>query len=235
MTEGLGYTRFGAHGGAWGAGVTACLGLAYPEQVMGIHVTALESPYLDSEARELSQAEQAFLKETEAWEKAEGGYSHLQRTKPQTLSYGLNDSPVGLAAWIVEKFRSWSDCDGDMERRFTKDELLANVTLYWVTQTINSSMRPLLRSAARPRPLQAAGAHHSPLRHRSLSERHRPAAARMGRTLLQRAALDTDAARRSLPRNGRAGIAGSGHTLFLQATALRKDIASRKDAGARKT
>lgn len=65
----------------------------------------------------------------------------IQGTKPQTLAYGLNDSPVGLAAWIVEKFRSWSDCDGDVERRFTKDELLTNVMIYWVTQTIHSAIR----------------------------------------------------------------------------------------------
>jgi pimeloyl-ACP methyl ester carboxylesterase len=141
MTEGLGYARFGAHGGDWGAGVTACLGLAHPDAVMGIHVTALESPYLEPDARELSQSERVFLDETEAWNRAEYGYGHIQRTKPQTLAYGLNDSPAGLAAWVVEKFRSWSDCAGDVERSFTKEELLTNITIYWATQTINSSMR----------------------------------------------------------------------------------------------
>ncbi len=77
----------------------------------------------------------------ERWQQDEGGYSHIQGTKPQTLSYGLNDSPVGLAAWIVEKYRTWSDCGGDVEKRFTKDELLTNITIYWVTQTIGSSVR----------------------------------------------------------------------------------------------
>jgi pimeloyl-ACP methyl ester carboxylesterase len=72
---------------------------------------------------------------------ASGGYSHMQRTRPQTLAYGLTDSPVGLAAWIVDKWREWSDCDGDPERRFTKDQLLTTVTLYWVTGTIGSSFR----------------------------------------------------------------------------------------------
>ena len=72
---------------------------------------------------------------------AEGGYFHIQGTKPQTLSFGLNDSPAGLAAWIVEKYRSWSDCGGDVETRFTKDELLTIITIYWVTQSIGSSTK----------------------------------------------------------------------------------------------
>jgi len=77
---------------------------------------------------------QQFLKE-------ETGYQRIQGTKPQTLAYALNDSPAGLAAWIVEKFRTWSDCDGDIERRFTKDQLLTNIMLYWVPETANSSCR----------------------------------------------------------------------------------------------
>jgi len=71
----------------------------------------------------------------------EGAYSRIQGTRPQTLAYGLNDSPAGLAGWIVEKFRAWSDCQGDVERAFSKDELLTNIMIYWVTQTINSSTR----------------------------------------------------------------------------------------------
>lgn len=71
----------------------------------------------------------------------EGAYAMVHLTKPQTLAFGLNDSPAGLAAWIVEKFRSWSDCDGDVEKRFTKDELLTNLTIYWATETISSSCR----------------------------------------------------------------------------------------------
>jgi len=68
-------------------------------------------------------------------------YFNLHSTKPQTLGYGLNDSPAGLAAWIVEKFQAWCDCDGDLESSFTKDDLLTNLTLYWATETITSSMR----------------------------------------------------------------------------------------------
>ncbi len=145
MTENLGYSKFCAQGGDWGAGVTARLGFAYPEQVTGIHVTSVSGgtmvPYLGHGSRPVSAAEQAMLDQRETWRQNEGGYSHIQGTKPQTLSYGLNDSPAGLAAWIVEKFRTWSDCGGDVEKSFTKDDLLTNVTIYWATQTINSSTR----------------------------------------------------------------------------------------------
>ena len=98
-------------------------------------------PYLGPGSRPLSQPEQAMLDQRETWRQNEGGYSHIQGTKPQTLGYGLNDSPAGLAAWIVEKFRTWSDCGGDVESVFTKDELLTNVMIYWATQSINSSTR----------------------------------------------------------------------------------------------
>jgi pimeloyl-ACP methyl ester carboxylesterase len=87
------------------------------------------------------------LKDAENWRNTESGYALIQSSKPQTLSYGLNDSPAGLAAWIVEKFRTWSDCDGNVEKRFTKDELLANLTIYWATETINSSIRLYYESA----------------------------------------------------------------------------------------
>ena len=144
MTEVLGYQSFAAQAGDWGATVTSRLGFTYPGRVVGIHLTSAAAgpqPYLGPGAPDLSDAEMTFLREMERWKEGEGGYMHMHMTKPQTLAYGLNDSPVALAAWIVEKWRTWSDCDGDVERRFTKDELLANVTIYWVTQTINSSMR----------------------------------------------------------------------------------------------
>ena len=138
----LGYDRFGAQGGDWGGGVTASVAHANPENVIGTHVTLVTaSPFLGPGSRELSERERAFLQARDDWRQTEGGYGHIQGTKPQTLSYGLTDSPVGLAAWIVEKFRTWSDCGGDLERVYTKDELLTNVTLYWVTRTISSSVR----------------------------------------------------------------------------------------------
>jgi pimeloyl-ACP methyl ester carboxylesterase len=143
MTDVLGYRHFGAHGGDIGGWVTSQLGRLYPQQVIGIHVNGVcARPYLGTEARPLSEQERACLAGQARWEREEGAYAHLQHTKPQTLAYGLNDSPAGLAAWIVEKFRSWSDCDGEVERRFTKEELLANISLYWLTQTINSSFLP---------------------------------------------------------------------------------------------
>jgi pimeloyl-ACP methyl ester carboxylesterase len=98
----------------------------------------------------LSAAEQSFLQQRQDWLQAEGGYSHIQGTKPQTLSYGLNDSPTGLAAWIVEKYRTWSDCHGDVESRFSKDELLTTATIYWVTRTRNASTRLYYETQRQP-------------------------------------------------------------------------------------
>ncbi|MEY4580341.1 MAG: hypothetical protein RL701_5044, partial [Pseudomonadota bacterium] len=142
MTETLGYTRYAAHGGDWGSAITEQLAVTQPEQLLGIHLTEIPFTRLFSvPPANLSAAEQAYVQAGRKWQRNEGGYFAIQSTKPQTLAAGLADSPVGLAAWIVEKYRGWSDCDGDVERAFTKDELLANITLYWVTQTIHSAMR----------------------------------------------------------------------------------------------
>ena len=141
MTRKLGYRRFGAQGGDIGAGVTTRLGLHHSNKLIGIHLTNVANPYLGPGTRELTEAEKALMKEEEAWDNEEGAYASIQATRPQTLAYALNDSPVGLAAWIIEKFRAWSDCDGDVEKRFTKEELLTNVMIYWTTETINSSIR----------------------------------------------------------------------------------------------
>lgn len=99
----------------------------------------------------LSKPEQEYLEADKQWQMQDGAYAMRQGTKPQTLAYGLNDSPVGLAAWIIDKFRAWSDCDGDVETRFTKDELLSNITLYWATQTINSSVQHYYEDQHHPR------------------------------------------------------------------------------------
>ena len=143
MTEGLGYPRFGAQGGDWGAAVTTALGYDHSEKVAGIHLNMVGGRPRTPGPGEptLSAAEHEFLKERERWWQEEQGYIHMQRTKPQTLAYGLNDSPAGLAAWIVEKFRTWSDGDGDVERSFTRDDILTNITIYWATQTINAANR----------------------------------------------------------------------------------------------
>jgi pimeloyl-ACP methyl ester carboxylesterase len=142
MSEELGYRRFGAHGGDVGSGVTEKLASAHADSLIGIHFTDVPYWHLFTIPHEgLSEAERGYLEAGRRWQMEEGAYALIQSTKPQTPAYALNDSPAGLAAWIVEKFRSWSDCDGDVERRFTKDELLANVMIYWVTETINSSFR----------------------------------------------------------------------------------------------
>ena len=143
MTANLGYPRFAAQGGDIGAGVTARLGYGHSDQLYGIHLTSVTrpTPYLGPGSRPLTDDEDALVKQRDRWFMDEGGYNHIQGTKPQTLSYGLNDSPAGLAAWIVEKYRTWSDCHGDIESRYTKDELLTIVTIYWVTNSIGSSVR----------------------------------------------------------------------------------------------
>ena len=151
MTDELGYARYGAHGGDWGGAVTASVAHARPDDVTGAHVTlVIGAPHLGDGAAPLSEAEEAFMAEREQWRHEEGGYGHIQGTKPLTLAYGLADSPVGLAAWIVEKFRTWSDCGGDVESVYTKDELLTNIGIYWHTGTIGSSVRLYYESQRDP-------------------------------------------------------------------------------------
>jgi pimeloyl-ACP methyl ester carboxylesterase len=154
MTEVLGYRRFAAAGGDIGSGVTRFLAVAHPDVLVGIHLTDTGLP-LSAEVPDLSAAEKQYLQAAQQWRLQEGAYILQHSTKPQTLAYGLNDSPVGLAAWIVEKFRAWSDCDGDVERRFSKDDLLTNITIYWVTETINSSIRMYYENVRLSPPLKA--------------------------------------------------------------------------------
>jgi pimeloyl-ACP methyl ester carboxylesterase len=150
----LGYSRFAAQGGDLGAGVSTILGLRHADRTIGIHLNHVPGsyrPYLQAGTK-LTSVEEEFLKSVAGWSDESGAYAHIQRTRPQTAAYGLNDSPAGLAAWILEKFREWSDCNGDLYSRFTRDELLANVTLYWMTETIHSSFR--LYFEGRKAPLQ---------------------------------------------------------------------------------
>lgn len=141
MQETLGYDRFFAAGGDVGSGVSKTLAIRFPDQVRAIHLTDVGYPNGTEDWSTMSPAEQEFGEFIGQWWMTEGAYNMIQSTKPQTLGYALNDSPVGLAAWIVEKFHGWSDHQGNIENRFTKDELLTNVMIYWVTRTINSSMR----------------------------------------------------------------------------------------------
>jgi microsomal epoxide hydrolase len=154
MTETLGYPRFAAAGGDIGSGVTQSLALTHPKLLVGIYLTYLGSSS-SAQYHDLSEAERHHLSAVQRWMQQEGAYEHLQATKPQTLAYGLNDSPVGLAAWIIEKFRSWSDCDGEIERSFSKDELLTTIMIYWVTETLNSSIRTYYENAHALPSLQA--------------------------------------------------------------------------------
>jgi pimeloyl-ACP methyl ester carboxylesterase len=136
----LGYQRFAAQGGDWGLYITATLARSYADKIIGLHLDMQPSRGVLSQ-EVTTDAERHWYEQRAHWIWDESGYSHIQETRPQTLAYGLNDSPVGLAGWIVEKFRAWSDCHGEIERVFTKDELLTIITIYWVTQTINSSTR----------------------------------------------------------------------------------------------
>jgi pimeloyl-ACP methyl ester carboxylesterase len=142
LMRGLGYARYGAGGGDFGAGVATFMALDDPAPMIGIHLSNLEIlPYTGPGSRPLSEAERRFLARSEAFWQLEGGYKAIQSTRPQTVAYGLNDSPAGLAAWILEKWRAWSDSHGDLTTRFSRDFLLTNLTIYWATQTITSSMR----------------------------------------------------------------------------------------------
>ena len=143
MTQVLGYPSFIAQGTDVGAGVTSLLGYFFPDCVRGIHISSVDLLWPDPlpAESELTENEKNYMTSFKKWEREENGYGHIQGTRPQTLAYGLNDSPAGLAAWIVEKFRAWSDCGGNIESRFTEDELLTTIMIYWTPQTINSSMR----------------------------------------------------------------------------------------------
>ncbi len=151
----LGYQRFGAAGGDIGSHVSRYLALDHPDRVVAVHRMDAGLPVFTGDPAELSFEERAWMQSATAWGAAEGAYAAMHRTKPQTAAFGLSDSPAGLAAWIVEKLRSWSDCDGDIERSYTKDEILTNVMIYWLTGTIGSSMRMYSANAAIP-PAQLA-------------------------------------------------------------------------------
>jgi pimeloyl-ACP methyl ester carboxylesterase len=155
MSNVLGYERFGAQGGDWGGFITSCLGHAYPERLIGIHLNFLAVPRDPKAVAEPSAEERAYFQTLAGWLREESGYQWIQGTRPQTLSFGLTDSPAGLAAWIVEKFRAWSDCGGDVERAFSKDTMLTNIMLYWVTGAINSSFWPYYDRRHSPWPIPA--------------------------------------------------------------------------------
>ena len=153
MTDVLGYRRWAAQGGDWGGFITSRLGAAYPERLVGIHVNLLSLRRDIRPPANPSPEEKTYLDDLARFQREETGYQWIQGTRPQTLAFGLSDSPAGLAAWIVEKFRRWSDCDGQVERRFTKDELLTNVMIYWVNGAINASFWPYYARFHSPWPI----------------------------------------------------------------------------------
>ena len=152
LMDRLGYERFGAYGSDWGAGITRVLGARYPDRLVGVHTPG--SPPRAQRDPETDE-ERAFLEAAALWSVEETGYQRIQGTKPQTLAFGLTDSPAGVAAWITEKLRSWSDCDGDIENRFSKDQILTLVSIYWHSRSIGTSVRYYHANglgSSRPRP-----------------------------------------------------------------------------------
>ena len=155
----LGHPRFAAQGGDWGAFITSRLGAVHADKLLGIHINLLGVRRDPKMVSDPTPEEKLYLGELEHWIKEETGYQWIQGTKPQTLAFGLTDSPAGLAAWIVEKFRSWSDCGGDVERAVSRDELLANISLYWFTGAIGSSFWPYYARLHGPWPIPDSGIH----------------------------------------------------------------------------
>ena len=157
MTKTLGYRRFAAQGGDWGGITASRMGYAHADKLIGIHVNLLAVRRDTNMVSNPTPEERTYLGELAQWLKEETGYQWIQGTRPQTLSFALTDSPAGLAAWIVEKFRVWSDCNGDVESAFTRDQLLANISLYWFTGAIGSSFFPYYFRMHRPWPIPEGG------------------------------------------------------------------------------
>jgi pimeloyl-ACP methyl ester carboxylesterase len=134
----LGYERYGLQGTDWGAGISTQMALTVPTRVAGLHLNTCDGG-VRPDPPTLTDAERADRENEDFFGSDESGYWRIMGTKPNTIGYALNDSPIGLAAWIVEKFRSWCDCAGNPETRFTKDVLLTNITIYWVTETARST------------------------------------------------------------------------------------------------
>jgi pimeloyl-ACP methyl ester carboxylesterase len=152
MTRVLGYRRYGCQGGDWGASISTVLGHRHPEAVTGIHLNLLivrRDPALSDDP--------AYSRQLKHFLAEEAGYQAIQGTKPQTLAFGLSDSPAGLAAWIAEKFRTWSDCGGVPENAIPRDDMLANIALYWFTGAIGSSFWPYYARLHSGWPIPAGG------------------------------------------------------------------------------
>jgi pimeloyl-ACP methyl ester carboxylesterase len=149
----LGYSSYFAQGGDIGSGVSTWLARLHPEAVRALHLNFISGSYqppLTEADRPLSAAESLWLAARTQWVEREGGYSHIQTTKPQTLAYSLTDSPVGLAGWLLEKFFAWSDGSDDLTQRFDVDELLTNVSVYWFSGNVAATLRMYQENALEP-------------------------------------------------------------------------------------
>ncbi len=153
MTDVLGYRRFAAQGGDWGAFVSSRLGVAHADKLLGIHLNLLALPRDVSAIETSTEEERRYVDELATFLKEETGYQSIQGTRPQTLAFGLTDSPSGLAAWIVEKFRAWTDNDGTPDSAVDRDRMLANISLYWFTGCIGASFHPYYARMHGPWPI----------------------------------------------------------------------------------
>jgi pimeloyl-ACP methyl ester carboxylesterase len=182
MKDALGYTRFGAHGSDVGSGVTLELGLRHPDHVIGVHLSAF---YLYPPPEPWPPAVREFV-EASTRERAEDvAYSRMQATKPQTVAYALTDSPAGLAAWIVDLFRAFSDCGGDIESRFSRDQILTNLTIYWVAGSIAAAMRGYYDAEHFASPPPAGSRVRVPSGFAVFADSYRPSSARPPRELAE--------------------------------------------------
>ena len=142
LMRGLGYERYGAQGGDFGAGVASWMALDNPAPMIGLYLSNLElAPWLGEGSRPLTGAERAYADRQREWDSVERGYSSIQSTKPQTVGYALNDSPAGLAAWVLEKWRSWTDSGGDLDGHLSRDFLLTMLTLFWASGSFTETLR----------------------------------------------------------------------------------------------
>ncbi|HVS96036.1 MAG TPA: epoxide hydrolase [Puia sp.] len=157
MKDKLGYTRWICHGGDWGSSIAMQMGRMFPDRLLGIHLTDVPAWNITdpSALGEMSPEEKRYMDSVQQWYRSEGAYGMIQSTKPQTLAYAMNDSPIGLAAWIIEKFHAWTGHPADLEKIFTKDQLLTNLTIYWITQTAGSSFRLYYETLHHPSSLAA--------------------------------------------------------------------------------
>ena len=182
--------------------------------LIGIHLNFLAIQRDLPPPAEPTEEERRYFADLAVWLKEETGYQWIQGTKPQTLAYGLTDSPAGLAAWIVEKFRTWTDCGGDPESAISRDHMLANISLYWFTGAIGSSFWPYYARMHGPWPIPSGGTVDVPTGLLRVSEGDRAAAALRSRRadVHEHPALDGDASWRALRGDGAAGGAGGGDT-----------------------